>query len=164
MPCTIDTAPPPAISQKAPAKSSRKSGQSSSDKTSAETTSSSGSEATAQNGPVTQTIEVKVYNVTPDQEAYRLSRVVVPDSTRYSLKAAPAKQYHVFMLAGVSPTAYKVSDNICNPKTLTCTVTVERKSVFDIGGGASYTTTSGTSLGIIGTAQGNIYGTFGFSF
>jgi len=187
MTCSIDTAPPPAIIRHlptksacngsrnssapkgvmiAPAKVASHSSQSSSGTPShspADARSAAGSKANAETGQVTQNLDVRVFNVTSKQKAYRPKRAT-SSGRYYSLKPAPVKHFHLFVLAGVSPTSYTIANNSCDRATLTCTVDVDRKRVFDIGAGGSFTTGSGASIGIIGTVQGNIYGTLGFSF
>lgn len=121
-------------------------------------------------GTATATTQTVVINVVPAkteaisvQQPKVFTRVIVKREVR-TVNRVQRKPFHLFVLTGMGPTQHRVSSTDCDMTRQQCQVDVKRKYVVDFGIGGSVTSASGVSLGLVGTVQGNVYGTIGFNF
>jgi hypothetical protein len=121
-------------------------------------------------GTATATTQTVVINVVPVkteainvQQPKVFTKVLVKREVR-TVTRVERKPFHLFVLAGMGPTQHRVSSTTCDVSKQQCQVDVKRKYVVDFGIGGSISSASGVSVGLVGTVQGNVYGTLGFNF
>lgn len=117
----------------------------------------------------TQTVVINVVPVPTKTETFTVpapqvvTKVVVKREVR-TVTRVERKPFHLFVMAGMGPTQHRVSSTDCDVVRQQCQVDVRRKYVVDFGVGGSVSSVSGVSVGLVGTVQGNVYGTLGFNF
>ena len=118
--------------------------------------------STANTSCSTQNVQVRI-DVKPVEAKTLPMRIPRPQAAPvYTVK--PKRPFSLGVLLGSTPTQHEVGETQCDFARNQCKVDIERKRVVDFGFLGSYSFSSGLQLGVLGTAQGNVYGIIGFNF